>query len=142
MGNGLFSGRNGSDALSVFLTAAALVLAVAASVITTEVARYIVSAIAIVLVVIAAVRMLSTNIAKRRAENEKFLAFFRKFKKDPQKKAEKARRKEDKKLTAHDAGKLLGFTPPTVIRMLAPQKGVFTACTPLFSLRASLPRSP
>ena len=101
MGNGLFSGRNGSDALSVFLTAAALVLAVAASVITTEVARYIVSAIAIVLVVIAAVRMLSTNIAKRRAENEKFLAFFRKFKRDPQKKAEKARRKEDKKTHAY-----------------------------------------
>ena len=101
MGNGLFSGRNGSDALSVFLTAAALVLAVAASVITTEIARYIVSAVAIVLVVIAAARMLSTNVGRRRAENEKFLAFFRAFRKDPQKKAEKARRKEDRKAHAY-----------------------------------------
>ncbi len=93
MANGFFSGRNGSDALSVFLTALALVAAVAASVIINEIPRYIVSGIAIILVAVAAWRMLSTNTAKRRTENEKFLSFFRSLKKDP----EKARKKEEEK---------------------------------------------
>ena len=108
MGNGLFTGRSGSDALSVFLTAVALVLAVAASVIIQEVPRYIVSALAIVFVAVAAWRMLSTNVAKRRAENEKFLSLFRAFRKDPEKarrkeeeKRRKAQRKEDEKTHAY-----------------------------------------
>ena len=90
MANGFFSGRNGSDALSVFLTSAALVLAVAASVIVEEMPRCIVSAAAIILVAIAAWRMISTNTAKRRQENERFLSLFRK---DP----DKARRKEEER---------------------------------------------
>ena len=98
MNNGFFSGRNGSDALSVFLTAVALILAVAASVITTEVARYAVSALAIILIVLAAFRMLSTNTAKRRAENDRFLSFFRQRK---ERKEERAKRKEDEKTHAY-----------------------------------------
>ncbi len=101
MGNGFFAGRNGSDALSVFLTAAALVTATAASVITHEAARYLVSAVAIILVAVAAWRMMSMNVAKRRAENERFLSFFRSLRKDPQKAEEKKRRKEEKKTHAY-----------------------------------------
>ena len=101
MGNGFFAGRNGSDALSVFLTAAALVTATAASVITHEAARYLVSAVTIILVAVAAWRMMSMNVAKRRAENERFLSFFRSLRKDPQKAEEKKRRKEEKKTHAY-----------------------------------------
>lgn len=101
MANGLFTGRNGSDALSVFLTAIALVTATAASVITTETVRYIVSAIAIVFIAVAAWRMLSRNVAKRRTENERFLSFFRSFRSDPQKEAEKKKRKEELKTHAY-----------------------------------------
>ena len=108
MANGFFSGRNGSDALSVFLTALALVAAVAASVIINEIPRYILSGIAIILVAVAAWRMLSTNTAKRRTENEKFLSFFRSLKKDPEnarktEEEKKARRerKEDEKTHAY-----------------------------------------
>ncbi|MBO8435811.1 MAG: hypothetical protein IAA97_02375 [Spirochaetes bacterium] len=107
MANGFFSGRNGSDALSVFLTALALIAATAASVITSEMPRYIVSGIAIVLVAVAAWRMLSTNTAKRRNENEKFLSLFRSGK-DPEKarrkeeeRQAKAKRKEDEKTHAY-----------------------------------------
>ncbi len=101
MNNGFFSGRNGSDALSVFLTALALVTATAASVITTETARIIVSLAAAVLIALAAWRMLSRNIAKRRVENERFLSFFRSFSKDPQKAEEKKRKKEERKTHAY-----------------------------------------
>ena len=91
MANGFFSGRNGSDALSVFLTAAALVLATAASVMTDETARIIVSAAALT--------------AKRRAENEKFLSLFRRDAEKARKKEEerkaKAARKEDEKTHAY-----------------------------------------
>ena len=52
--------------------------------------RYIISAAAIILVAIAAWRMISTNTAKRRQENERFLSLFRK---DPG----KARRKEEER---------------------------------------------
>ena len=105
MANGFFSGRNGSDALSVFLTAAALVLATAASVMTDETARIIVSTAALVLVAVAAWRMLSTSTAKRRAENEKFLSLFRRDAEKARKKEEerkaKAARKEDEKTHAY-----------------------------------------
>ncbi len=97
MNNGFFSGRNGSDALSVFLTALALVTATAASVITDEVIRTTVTLVALVFIAFAVWRMLSRNIAKRRVENEKFLSFFRAFRKDPQKAAEKKQKKEDRK---------------------------------------------
>lgn len=101
MSNGMFYGRNGSDHLSVFLVAIALVLAVAASVIMKEAARAIVSAIAVILVALSLWRMLSKNTGKRRAENEKFLSFFRadpdKKRKKEEKERAKAERKESKK---------------------------------------------
>ena len=93
MANGMFSGRNGSDQLSVFLVGVALILSVAASVIIEETARTIVSVIALILVAVALWRMLSRNVGKRRVENEKFLSFFRLFKSDP----EKARKREEER---------------------------------------------
>ncbi len=97
MANGSFSGRNGSDQLSVFLIAAALVLAVAVSVMTDDKLKAAVSAAAVVLVAVSAFRMLSTNIAKRRAENEKFLSIFRSIAGSPEERARKKARKEDLK---------------------------------------------
>ena len=101
MANGFFSGRNGSDQLSVFLTAVALVLAAAASVISEESARAAVTAVAAALVAVAAFRMLSMNTAKRRAENEKFLSFLRSFSSTSEEKARKKARKEDLKTHAY-----------------------------------------
>ena len=102
MANGFFAGRNGSDALSVFLTAAALVTAVAASVIISDTARSIVSVIAIILVAVAAWRMLSRNTAKRRMENERFLSFFRALKGDSERARRKAEEKEERKRRKED----------------------------------------
>ncbi len=76
MSNGFNSGRNGTDALSAFLVGAALVIAVAASV-AAGTARIILSAIALVLAIIAIFRIFSTNVARRRYENETFLSIFR-----------------------------------------------------------------
>ena len=98
MGNGFFAGRNGSDALSVFLTALALIIAVAASVITNEIARYLISALAIAAVGVALFRMLSTNTAKRRVENERFLSIFRNHKESAEKRKQ---RREDEKTHAY-----------------------------------------
>ena len=71
---GFYTGRNGSDQLSVFLVAIALVIAVAASVITDETARMATGAVAIALALWAFFRMMSKNIGRRRAENDTFLS--------------------------------------------------------------------
>lgn len=99
MGNGFYSGRNGSDQLSVFLVGVALVSAVAASVWSKTTAGYLLVAITLALVGWAFFRMLSKNTAKRRAENEMFLSLFQNFRKDPAKKQQEA---EARKKAAED----------------------------------------
>ena len=76
MANGFYSGRNGTDALSAFLTAAALVIAVAASV-SEDAVRAVLSIAALAAAGIAFFRMMSRNVARRRYENEVFLSLFR-----------------------------------------------------------------
>lgn len=100
MANSFYSGRNGSDALSVFLAAVAAVLAIAASVASSSSVRLFLSGLAIVLVVIALLRMLSRNIGKRRSENDAFLSLFSFLSPDPKAKArkeEERRRREQRK---------------------------------------------
>ena len=83
MGNGFYSGRNGSDQLSVFMVAVALVAAVASSVWPGTIAGYIFAGLAIVLTAWAFFRMFSKNIEKRRNENQAFLSIFKPFHPDP-----------------------------------------------------------
>ncbi len=100
MANSFYSGRNGSDALSVFLAAVAAVLAIAASVASSSSVRLFLSGLAIILVVIALLRMLSRNVGKRRSENDAFLSLFRFLSPDPKTKArkeEERRRREQRK---------------------------------------------
>ena len=87
---GFYTGRNGSDQLSVFLIAAAVILAVAASVIDTEIVRMAVSAVALALAGWAMFRMMSKNIGRRRCENDTFLSLIGQ---SPEKKARRADRK-------------------------------------------------
>ncbi len=74
--NSPFQRRNGSDHLSVFLVVAAVVIIVIASVVDNETAKMILDAAALIMVIYSSFRMLSTNIAKRREENDKFLSIF------------------------------------------------------------------
>ena len=71
---GFYTGRYGSDQLSVFLIAAALILAVAASVIETEAVRMIIILLALALALWALFRIFSRNIGRRRSENDTFLS--------------------------------------------------------------------
>ena len=87
---GFYNGRNGSDQLSVFLIAVAVVLAVAASVIDTEIIRMAVIAPALALAAWAVFRMMSRNIGRRRNENDTFLSLIGQ---SPEKKARRADRK-------------------------------------------------
>ena len=87
---GFYTGRNGSDQLSVFLVAAALVIAVAASVVTNEIGRIAVGAAALALALWAFFRMMSRNIGRRRAENDTFLSIIGQ---SPEKKARRAEKK-------------------------------------------------
>ena len=102
MGNGFFNGRNGSDQLSVFLVGVALVTAVAASVWAKTTAGYVLVVITLGLVGWAFFRILSTDIGKRRNENEVFLSFFKSFKSDPQKAEKKRQAEEERKRIAED----------------------------------------
>ena len=74
--NSPFQRRNGSDHLSVFLVVAAVVIIVIASVLDNEMAKMILDAVSLAMVIYSGFRMLSTNIAKRREENDRFLSFF------------------------------------------------------------------
>ena len=102
MANGFYQGRNGSDALSVFLAALAAVLAVAASVASSPIVRMTLSGIAIVLVSIALFRMLSRNIGKRRRENDTFLSIFSFMSSDPEKKRKKEEKREAERRRRED----------------------------------------
>ena len=76
MSDGFYSGRNGTDALSAFLTGTALVIAVAASV-SAGAARAVLSVIALAAAAIAIFRIFSRNTARRRYENDVFLSIFK-----------------------------------------------------------------
>lgn len=101
MGNGFFNGRNGSDQLSVFLVGVALVTAVASSVWAKTTAGYLLVVITLALLAWSFFRILSTNIGKRREENEMFLSFLKGFKQDPAKAEKRKREAEDKKTHAY-----------------------------------------
>ncbi len=73
----IFQGRNGSDQLSVFLVAVALVLVIIYPFFSIKAVRLALCAIALLLCAISVFRMFSSNIAKRRAENDKFLSIFK-----------------------------------------------------------------
>ncbi len=72
----MFQGRNGSDQLSVFLVAIALVLVIIYPFFPLDYVRLILCGVALALIAWALFRMFSSNIAKRREENAKFLAIF------------------------------------------------------------------
>ena len=74
--------RNGLDALSFTLVMIALVLAVLTSVIDDDLIKLVPGALSMALIILALLRMLSTNTARRRYENDRFISF---FKKDPYK---------------------------------------------------------
>ena len=67
-------GRNGADELFYFELAAYLILCIITIPFSTSYVRYIISAAEFLLAFHAIYRCLSRNIAKRRAENSKFLA--------------------------------------------------------------------
>ena len=80
-------GRYGNDELSLFLWIVSLVVLVGSSIVSafakTEVLMYVafgLRVLGLVLLVVMLFRMFSKNLAKRRADNYKFLAFARKFK--------------------------------------------------------------
>lgn len=73
----MFQGRNGSDQLSVFLVAIALVIVIIYPFFPQVFVRAILCIGALALCGWSLFRMLSENTAKRRYENEKFLSFFK-----------------------------------------------------------------
>ncbi len=90
---GFYTGRNGSDQLSVFMVAVALILLVAASVIDSEAIRAVVTIIALAIAILSFLRMFSRNIGKRRHENDVFLSIIGQ---SHDKKAERADKKTHK----------------------------------------------
>lgn len=104
---GQFSGRYGADELSVTLIVTGILALLAYPIFTLEYLRIIFIALGSVLIAIAVFRSLSTNIAKRRYENDSFLSFFKESSKEEKKrikeeeKAKKAKRKEDEKVYAY-----------------------------------------
>lgn len=92
-------GRYGQDDLNRFLSIAGLIVLVI-SVITTRFIPYISSIlwiIAVALIVICYYRMFSRDIAKRSAENQKFLSLRYKFAVEKQRRAERAAQSKDYK---------------------------------------------
>lgn len=104
---GQFSGHYGADELSVTLIVTGILSLLAYPIFTADYLRLIFIALGAVLIVIAIFRSLSTNIAKRRYENDSFLSFFKESSKEEKKrmkeeeKAKKAKRKEDEKVYAY-----------------------------------------
>ena len=101
--NSRFSGRNGADELSVTLIVTGILLLLAYPIFSSSWVQYIFIALGCILVALALWRSLSTNVAKRRAENSSFLVFWReKTKEEKEKEKERKRkRKEDEKTYAY-----------------------------------------
>ncbi len=75
IGNGVarfMYGRNGGDQLSFAMVWGALLLNLSAGFIGSDIPHFLVSVLATVLAAVALFRMLSKNLARRRAENRKF----------------------------------------------------------------------
>ncbi len=65
-------GRNGQDQLNIFLLVAALVLIVLSAIFRASIGSFF-SGVALALLIMTWFRMLSRNLLRRRAENERFL---------------------------------------------------------------------
>ena len=73
----MFYGRNGVDKLSTFLWVVGLVLLIISSIVRRFVSNgvgYIIWVLALVCIVLSFVRIFSRNVAKRAAENERYLS--------------------------------------------------------------------
>lgn len=101
------SGRNGADELSVTLIVAGILILLAYPVFTLTYLKVISVAAGVILIALAVMRSLSTNTGKRRAENDRFVSFFRRKgseerrREREEKKARKAKRKENEKIYAY-----------------------------------------
>ncbi len=101
------SGRNGADELSVTLIVAGILLILAYPVFTLPYLKIIFGVAGVALIVLAVLRALSTNVGKRRAENDRFTHLFRRTgseerrREREEKKARKAKRKENEKIYAY-----------------------------------------
>lgn len=85
-----FSGRNGADELSVTLVVISVIVFLAAPIFDEKYIQGIFLLLGGILFVLGILRSLSTNIGKRRHENQVFLDLFR-----PETKEEKERRKRE-----------------------------------------------
>ena len=70
-------GRNGGDQLGLFMLWVAIMLDIVYIFVKNDVVYGIISIASAVLLLVTVLRMLSKNLAKRRAENAKFLQWFR-----------------------------------------------------------------
>jgi len=101
------SGRNGADELSVTLIVAGILILLAAPIFTLTYLKVIVVVAGGILIALAVMRALSTNVGKRRAENDRFTSFFsrkgsvERRREREEKKARKAKRKENEKIYAY-----------------------------------------
>lgn len=101
------SGRNGADELSVTLIVAGILLILAYPVFTLLYLKVIFAVAGVALIALAVLRALSTNVGKRRAENDRFTNFFKhtgseeRRREREEKKARKAKRKENEKIYAY-----------------------------------------
>lgn len=101
------SNHSGADELSVTLIVVGILLILAYPIFTLDYVRMIFIAAGVILIVLALMRSLSTNVAKRRHENDTFLSIFggtgsdERRREKEEKKARKQRRKENEKIYAY-----------------------------------------
>ncbi len=101
--NNRFSRRYGADELSVVLIIIGIFLLLAYPIFTTYYIQWIFIALGVLSLSYALYRSFSTNIAKRRYENDAFIDFFKEKNKEEkeERKEKKAKRKEDEKVYAY-----------------------------------------
>ncbi len=101
------SNHSGADELSVTLIIAGILLILAYPIFTVLYLRITFIALGVILIALALMRALSTNISKRRSENDTFLSLFRRGNSEErrrereEKKAKKQKRKENEKIYAY-----------------------------------------
>lgn len=101
------SNRSGADELSVTLIILGILLILTYPILTLNWLRITLSGIGIMLILLAVLRSFSTNVAKRRAENDTFLSVFRRGnseerrKEKEERKARKQKRRENEKTYAY-----------------------------------------
>ncbi len=105
--HGRFSGRYGADELSAALIVTGILMLLAYPIFTTVYLEWLFIALGSAMIIWAVVRSLSTNIAKRRYENDAFVSFFHsqssaeKKRRREEEKAKRAKRKEEEKVYAY-----------------------------------------